>query len=274
MSITAIKTENDILEVASKLGIEIDPKSKKAICPFHNDKNPSLQFSQQKQIATCFSGNCSAGTMDVISLVERKLNITNIEAIKYLNPLSKATTSYSLLQKLEQGSRNAFTRSKQVQAYADFRGLKGDLWYLGAEFYKNWSEQEKQEGEQLGILKKYRLNLFSSAFKNRLVFFLRDRNNFPVSVYGRAIESNNTVPHLYLKSGQKGLFPSYPKASAKRLILTESVLDAQSLLQHQECLKGYDILALYGTNGLTNEHLEVIKNLKKFGDRDPIPVRH
>ena len=264
MSITAIKTENDILAVASKLGIEIDPKSKKAICPFHNDKKPSLQFSKEKQIATCFSGNCSAGTMDVISLVERKLNITNIEAIKYLNPLSKATTSYSLLQKLEQGSRNAFTRSKQVQAYADFRGLKGDLWYLGAEFYKNWSEQEKKEGEQLGILKKYRLNLFSSAFKNRLVFFLRDRNNFPVSIYGRAIENSNTVPHLYLKNGQKGLFPSYPKPQTKQLILTESIIDAQSLIQHKETLKEYEILALYGTNGLTNEHLEVIKNLKEL----------
>ena len=264
MSITAIKTENDILAVASKLGIEIDPKSKKAICPFHNDKKPSLQFSKEKQIATCFSGNCSAGTMDVISLVERKLGVTNIEALKYLNPLSKATTSYSLLQKLEQGSRNAFTRSKQVQAYADFRGLKGDLWYLGAEFYKNWSEQEKKEGEQLGILKKYRLNLFSSAFKNRLVFFLRDRNNFPVSIYGRAIENSNTVPHLYLKNGQKGLFPSYPKPQTKQLILTESIIDAQSLIQHKETLKEYEILALYGTNGLTNEHLEVIKNLKEL----------
>ncbi|MFT4899979.1 MAG: DNA primase, partial [Flavobacteriales bacterium] len=264
MSISALKSKNDILDVASKLGIEIDPKSKKALCPFHNDKKPSLQFSKEKQIATCFSGNCSAGTMDVISLVERKLGITNVEALKYLNPLSKETTSYSLLQKLEQRSKHAFTISKQVQAYADFRGLKGDLWYLGAEFYKNWSEQEKQEGEQLGVLKKYRLNLFSSAFKNRLVFFLRDRNNFPVSVYGRAIENNNTVPHLYLKNGQKGLFPNYPKASTKQLILTESIIDAQSLLQHKEALKGYEILALYGTNGLTKEHLEVIKNLKKL----------
>ena len=264
MSISALKSKNDILDVASKLGIEIDPKSKKALCPFHNDKKPSLQFSKEKQIATCFSGNCSAGTMDVISLVERKLGITNVEALKYLNPLSKETTSYSLLQKLEQRSKHAFTISKQVQAYADFRGLKGDLWYLGAEFYKNWSEQEKQEGEQLGVLKKYRLNLFSSAFKNRLVFFLRDRNNFPVSIYGRAIENNNTVPHLYLKNGQKGLFPNYPKASTKQLILTESIIDAQSLLQHKEALKGYEILALYGTNGLTKEHLEVIKNLKKL----------
>ena len=264
MSISALKSKNDIFDVARKLGIEIEPKSKKALCPFHNDKKPSLQFSKEKQIATCFSGNCSAGTMDVISLVERKLGITNVEALKYLNPLSKETTSYSLLQKLEQRSKHAFTISKQVQAYADFRGLKGELWYLGAEFYKNWSEQEKQEGEQLGVLKKYRLNLFSSAFKNRLVFFLRDRNNFPVSIYGRAIENNNTVPHLYLKNGQKGLFPSYPKASTKQLILTESIIDAQSLLQHKEALKEYEILALYGTNGLTNEHTEVIKNLKEL----------
>jgi len=264
MSIAEVKAQHDIIDVAKKLGIEVDSKTGKALCPFHNDKNPSLQFSREKQIATCFSGNCTAGTMDVITLVEKYLKVNNVEALKWLNPITDTIKTPSLLQKLEQGSRNAYSRSKQAQAYADFRGLEGNLWYLGAEFYKNWSEEEKKQGEAIGILKKYRLNLLSSAFKNRLVFFLRDKNNKPVSIYGRAIENNNTVPHLYLKEGQKGLFPSYPKPGTKQLILTESIIDAQSLLQHKESLKGYEILALYGTNGLTKEITEAIKNLKQL----------
>ena len=264
MSIAAIKAQHDIIDVAKKLGIQVDPKTGKALCPFHNDKNPSLQFSKEKQIATCFSGNCSAGTMDVITLVEKYLKVNNVEALKWLNPITNTIKTPSLLQKLEQGSRNAYSRSKQAQAYADFRGLEGNLWYLGAEFYKNWNEEEKKQGEAIGILKKYRLNLLSSAFKNRLVFFLRDKNNKPVSIYGRAIENNNTVPHLYLKEGQKGLFPAYPKPQTKQLILTESIIDAQSLLQHKESLKGYEFLALYGTNGLTKEITEAIKNLKQL----------
>ena len=275
MSITALKAKNEIIEVAQKLGIKVDPKSGKALCPFHNDKNPSLQFSKEKQIATCFSGNCSAGTMDVITLVEQYLKVSNVEAIKYLNPIKRTGVReqglgnvMTLLGKLEQGSRNAFKRSKQAAAYTDFRGLKGDFWYLGSEFYKNWSEAEKKEGEALGILKKYRGNLLSSAFKNRLVFFLRDQNNVPVSIYGRAIENKNTVPHLYLKNGQKGLFPSYPKPGTRLLILTESIIDASSLLQEVSPfggdLEGASVLALYGTNGLTKDITEAIKNLKEL----------
>jgi len=56
----------------------------RANCPFHDDKTPSLQFSKEKQIATCFSSNCTAGTMDVISLVEKKLNLNTHQALLYL----------------------------------------------------------------------------------------------------------------------------------------------------------------------------------------------
>lgn len=267
MSIEAIKSKSNIMDVARNLGIEIDSKSKKALCPFHNDKNPSLQFSQEKQIATCFSGNCDAGTMDVISLVERKLSVTNVEAIKYLNPIIKSVKSSetpSLLEKIFITSRNSFKQSKQAQSYAGFRGLNSELCFLGASFYQSWGENQCKEAESFGLIKKYALNKYSSAFKNRLVFFLRDENNVPVSIYGRAIDEKNEVKHLYLKNGQKGLFPSYPKPQTKQLILTESIIDAQSLLQYKEALEGYEILAIYGTNGLTKEHTEAIKNLTEL----------
>jgi DNA primase len=76
MEITKIKSSLEITEVAKELGIEINLKTKKALCPFHADKTPSLQFSKEKQIATCFSSNCNAGTMDVIGLTEKKLSLT------------------------------------------------------------------------------------------------------------------------------------------------------------------------------------------------------
>ena len=117
MSIAEVKAQHDIIDVAKKLGIEVDSKTGKALCPFHNDKNPSLQFSREKQIATCFSGNCTAGTMDVITLVEKYLKVNNVEALKWLNPITNTIKTPSLLQKLEQGSRNAYSRSKQAQAY-------------------------------------------------------------------------------------------------------------------------------------------------------------
>jgi len=281
MSITALKAKNDIIEVAERLGIKVDPKTGKACCPFHNDKNPSLQFSREKQIATCFSGNCSAGTMDVITLVEKYLKISNVEAIKYLNPITKSIQTSSLLERLLITSRSSFKQSKQAKVYAELRCLEGDLSFLGGSFYGSWDENQCKEAESIGLIKKYALNKYSSAFKNRLVFFLRDQNNVPVSIYGRAIDERNEVKHLYLKNGQKGLFPHYPKPQTRQIILTESIIDCASLLQHKQALKDYEtdnggsqaplkdddhlqIIALYGTNGLTKDITEAIKNLTEL----------
>ena len=86
MEIQDLKSRLNITEVAKHLGIKIG-KNQKAHCPFHPDKTPSLQFSDEKGIATCFSSNCTLGTVDIIGLTERKLNISTHEAIQYLTKL-------------------------------------------------------------------------------------------------------------------------------------------------------------------------------------------
>ena len=54
MQIHELKQKADILTIAAQLGIDIHPRTLRANCPFHEDKTPSLQFSKEKQIATCF----------------------------------------------------------------------------------------------------------------------------------------------------------------------------------------------------------------------------
>lgn len=70
MDIQALKNKLDIIEIAHSLGIKTD-KNLKALCPFHGEKTASLQFSREKQICTCFSSKCTAGTMDVVELVKK-----------------------------------------------------------------------------------------------------------------------------------------------------------------------------------------------------------
>lgn len=50
-----------------------------ALCPFHNDKNPSLMISDQKGIFKCFP--CDIGG-DAISFVQKYLNLSFPEALK------------------------------------------------------------------------------------------------------------------------------------------------------------------------------------------------
>src|SRR5690606_31344041 len=69
--------------------------------------------------------------------------------------------------------------------------------------------------------------------------------------------------HFYLKD-RKGLYPNYPEPNTKKLILTESIIDAASLLQIETITKKHVVLACFGTNGLTEEHQQAIKELPQL----------
>ncbi len=78
-----------------------------------------------------------------------------------------------------------------------------------------------------------------------------------MSLYGRSIINNEDSRHFYLQN-REGLYPYYPKAETIKLIITESIIDAASLLQQSSVTAEYEILSLYGTNGLTEEHQQAI----------------
>lgn len=247
MDIGQIKERLDILEVAAHLDIQIEERSKKACCPFHDDKTPSLQFSQEKQIATCFSSNCNAGTMDVISLTEKKLNISTHEALKYLSNLIgevqqtkpiqvKETANY---QKDFEQMQSSFIASSTARAYVENRNLNRTKLEIGYNAFK------------------------SSKFtylRGCITFGLRDESGKVVSMYGRSVRDNDKARHYYT-SNRKGLYPHYPSVASRHLILTESVIDAATLLSIEEITKQYEILTLYGTNGLTAAHSEALSQL-------------
>ena len=242
MEIAELKQKLNIYEVADRLGIQIN-KYHKAKCPFHDDKRPSLQFSKEKQIATCFSGNCDAGTMDVIGLVEKKLNLSTHEAIKWLQqefglqdqkPIEPqpSAPNYPKLFRVFEGN---LKKSSKAKAYLKERGLKE-----GLEVGYNGTAWEKM--------------------RNCVIFPLKDKQGQIVSFYGRSVAPTGNQGKHYYNSNRKGFYPSYPRVETETLILTESVIDTAMLRQFTD----YPILALYGTNGLTTEHQEAIKELDRL----------
>ena len=108
---------------------------------------------------------------------------------------------------------------------------------------------------------------YQSFGKGGIVFPLKDKSGHIVSLYFRSIhvDQNGKQPagaarHYYLRDRQ-GLYPSYPAANTRKLILTESVIDAATLLQQEAITRDFEILALYGTNGLTKEHTKCLSGL-------------
>ena len=250
MTITELKNNIQITDVAEHLGINIG-KSDKACCPFHNDKTPSFQFSKEKQIVTCFSSNCDFGTKDAIGLTEKKLNLTTHEAINYLKsnfrnhsftvPVVQPKEEINFKKVFEQ-LESTILNSKVPKEYLEQRGLDYKQIQIGYNPFKG------QKWEKL---------------RGCVVFPLLDKESNVVSLYGRSVRNNDKAKHYYL-ADRKGLFPKYPPAETKKLILTESIIDAETLIQHKEIIEDFEILALYGTNGLTEEHNEAIKNLTEL----------
>lgn len=312
MEIAEIKSRLAITQVARHLGIEVNPRTMKALCPFHDDKTPSLQFSKEKQICTCFSSNCDAGTMDVISLTQKKLNLSTHETLKYLSELAGEAVAEPVLIKSEVPS-NTNTESSQAKDVATLKkvysyfetsflgskpakdyaiGRKLDIKTLSIGYNKGtFHHGEKSQGDsqllstyvQLGLLHKTNSG-YSSFGLGSLVFALRDKQQQVTGLYFRAVEprpnkvkNRNYEKHLYLKN-RSGLYPSYPNQEAKRIILTESIIDAATLLSIKDTtfsssrtsLKinndSYQILALYGTNGLTKEHIKCLSELPELAE--------
>jgi len=253
MTLPEIKSKVEITAIAEHLGIAIEKKSQRAKCPFHNDKTPSLQFSKAKQIATCFSSNCNAGTMDVIALTEKKLNINTHEALNYLKehigavgaltPKTKPISTKENYGKVFEKLKANFKKSKKAMQYVEMRHLDIGKFSLFEVGYNG--------GGSYGNL------------KYCIVFALRDRDGNVASLYGRSIASTSNSKHFYT-ANRKGLYPGYPETKTKTVILTESIIDTATLAQHHSTLKikHSKLLSLYGTNGLNSEHIAALQSLE------------
>jgi len=298
MEINELKQQLPILEVAGRLGIQLG-KNGKTHCPFHDDKTPSLQFSKEKNIATCFSSRCNAGTMDIIGLTEKYLKVNTHEAILQLKewagsvaPTGKNGKStvgsemerIALLTKAFQYYENGIRTSRKSKEYLESRGLiqttpsrQGvETGFNSGNFHARANENLKATALKYGLIYESIGNSggYSAFAKNSLVFPLKNKDKKIVSLYFRSLDEKAVSKHLYLKD-RKGLYPNYPKAETTKLILTEAIIDAATLLQLPEITNEYEILACYGTNGLTDEHTEAVSQLQHlqeitfFFDGDP-----
>ena len=79
-NIEYIKKHYNIIDIAKRLGIQII-NNNKAICPFHNDTNPSLSFNIKYNYYHCFSCGASG---DNIKLVREILNYDFKQSIHFI----------------------------------------------------------------------------------------------------------------------------------------------------------------------------------------------
>lgn len=281
MEISEIKAKLTLKEVLSHYGLKPD-KHLRLNCPFHDDKTPSLQVYYKTHTAYCFSSNCPTHgkSMDVIDFILHKEKCTKREAILKAKELINGTsepiqqlTRAAILTKMFTYFKNAIHNSKPAREYLESRNLdhtKIEVGYNSGQFHHG-ARKDKYLIEscvKVGLLLDKGLTgrtgekAYKPFGKWGIVFALKNRNGQTVGLYFRNIQpTDGRSRHFYLKDRQ-GLYPRYPKPTTSKLILTEAIIDAATLIQQEQITKEYEILSLYGTNGLTDEHLAAIKNLK------------
>lgn len=288
MNIEEIKANLSLSAVLSHYSLKPD-KNLRMNCPFHEDKTPSMQVYYKTQSAYCFSTNCKTHgkSLDVIDFILHKENYSKHQAIQKakellgvvpplpkpsMQVLPKPTVSKEeILKVMFTYFRNAVHNSKPAQDYIKGRGLdatKLEIGYNTAQFHHGARKEESliQNCVCVGLLSPWGTSktgdrAYKPFAKYCISFAMKDRGNHITGLYFRSTVNNSDQKHFYLKDS-RGLYPGYPAPGTKKLLITESIIDAASLLQIKELTEEYSILAAYGTNRLTEEMKGAIKELK------------
>ena len=279
MELKDIKQQLTINQVLQHYGLKPD-KNQRLVCPFHPDKTPSLQIYPATNTYCCFSSNCKAGTGDQIQFIELKENCNKHEALLKATALlnghaiitaqpaaaklfieESSIDKIAVLTKYFTHYKTGLPRSKKAVDYLQSRCI--DYKITEAAFNSGNLHQESKHHYlvesmvKVGLLKARPANGFNVWAKDCIIFPLKNIDNKIMSLYGRSITNNDDNRHFYLQN-RSGLYPGYPSLQTKKLILTESIIDAASLLQQKGITEQYTVLSLYGTNGLTDEHQQSI----------------
>ncbi|MCA6437452.1 MAG: toprim domain-containing protein [Bacteroidetes bacterium] len=294
MTIEEIKSSLTIMDVVMQYGLLPDRQGK-LCCPFHEDKTPSFQIYSKTNTWHCFSGNCNAGSGDVIDFVMKKDSSNKYQAImkckeiiQQLHPEALPTVHHQVnspvidkqdkantLEKIFTYFKNGLTTSSLGRNYLNTRGLDraklqaaGIMLGYNSGQYHHGTQNLIEGSVKYGLLiPSDRVNTGGSGYniwgKMTVVFPLLNKQNNIISFYARSVNDMKNNKHYYLKDSE-GLFPCYPKHNTKSLLITESIIDAATLQQLTEITSQFTILAAYGTNRLTDEHLQAIKELNEL----------
>lgn len=272
MELSEIKSRLQIIQVVKHYGLKPN-RHDMLVCPFHDDHNPSLKLYTSTNTFHCFGCGKSGDQVEFIQLKEKcSKHEAILKAKTLVNPTytlmkePKELSRIAVFTKYLQATKTSIERSKPAQEYCQSRNLnypKLNIGFNGIRLLDNWNDKLKESALEIGLLTKISKG-YSQRFKNCITFELQNQQGQPAGIYGRNIDESSTKKHVYLPGTHQGLYPCYPKPETERLILNESIIDAATLQQITSITKRFSILALFGTNGFTEEHRKAIKGLKNL----------
>ena len=288
-----MNNQNTINDIRSKINIvdlisEYVPLTKKGqyfwgICPFHNDKNPSMSVDEKRQTYTCWSCHNSG---NVFNFVEQIENISFREALKKLadrvgiklegytsesnSKFNKYYEIYDLAQKYYQLMLNT-EKGEKAKEYLKTRGIEADTI---KEFGIGLALDEKDKLVSYLKEKKYDINTLNDlglanndidTFINRIIFPLDDRNGRTVGFSGRIYDNSKMSKYMNTKETpifKKGTCLYHYNASKEYVRNSKSVIVMEGFMDviRASTIGIKNTVALMGT-ALTEDNIALLKKL-------------
>jgi len=279
-----IRQKTDIVDIiGERIPLIARGKNYFCVCPFHDDSNPSMCVSREKQIYTCFS--CHA-TGNVYTFLENYEHWDFREALKYLgerlgidvgiknyakknNKFDKMYEAYHLALKYYQNNL-ASTEGREARKYLSKRNINDEMikeFSIGLSLTDNHLT-ELLTKKEYSLLELNKLGLSSDnrdIYRERIMFPLQDINGKTVAFSGRIYKNDDQNKYLNTKETdifKKGhLLYHYHIAKeearkAKSIIVMEGFMD----VIRASTIGIRNTIALMGT-ALTHEQIVLIKRL-------------
>jgi DNA primase catalytic core len=276
-----LKAGTDLVRLIESSGVKLAARGRDhvGLCPFHEDREPSLSVTAEKGLWRCFG--CDAGG-DAIAWVMKREGVSFRHAVELLRadwapdaaaaPVMQSTVrkldfeaapeDRALLGQVLDYYHATLKESPEALAYLEKRGVahpdiaaRFKLGYANRTLGYRLPAANRVAGAELrgrltniGILRESGHEHMTGS----LVVPLFDANASPVQAYGRKIgdlRGSRVALHLYLPGQLAGIFNREAVIASDEIILCEAIIDAMSFWA-----AGYPhVTASFGANGFTDE---------------------
>lgn len=283
--INEIRSKVDIVDIISSY-LPLTQKGKNffGVCPFHDDTNPSMSVSREKQIYRCFSCGASGNVFNFImdyehvsfkealSILANKTGV-EIKGLKLDKKVSKYDKLYEIYELAHKYYQNNMSSSyaKKAKEYLNNRHIDEDM----IKEYKIGLSLDKSDNlTKLLLAKGYDLNTLNSiglanydkdVYMNRIMFPLYDLNGRVVGFSGRrydGIKENKYVNTKGTDIFQKGE-TLYNYHNAREFVRSKNqviVMEGFMAVIRTLTTGIKNVVALMGT-AMTKEQANLIKRL-------------
>ena len=255
--IKEVRSASNIVDVISSyLPLVKKGKNYFGVCPFHDDNNPSMSVSEDKQIYKCFSCGASGNVFNFVMDYEKidfksalyllakrsGINVSN-NLVKTNNKNDKFYEIYNIAEKYYQNNLNT-SLGLEAKSYLHNRGIDDEL-------IKHF---------KIGLSLS---NMDKDLYINRIMFPLFNTNGDTIGFSGRIYNTKsdskyiNTRETLIFKKGENLYNYHLAKDEARKeksLIVVEGFMDVIRLYS----IGVKNVVALMGTS-LTKEQTTLIK---------------